>query len=299
MLRWHLVAPTSDSAYRRHVSSTGGIVCGVDHSPGARSAARFAAALADRLALPLVLVHVVQPPIPQSELGMAARTTDAVVIEELRKAGVSLLEAVAEELGPGREVVAELRFGGASEALEAVAESAGAELVVVGTRGLGAVSSLLLGSVSRRLAAHGPCPTVVVPETGATVGDAPIVCAVDESEESRAALATAATLSERLDATLVLAHATPDDAPTEKGEELLARLAGESDLVRPVERLLLRGDPAEAVVAAATARGAEMIVIGSRGRGALASAALGSVSSAVATRARCAVTIVRSAHAQP
>jgi nucleotide-binding universal stress UspA family protein len=281
------------------VNPADSIVCGVDHSSGARAAARFAAGLADRLARRLVVVYVVQPPIPQSELGMAARTDDYVVIEGLRNAGESLLEEVAQELGPGRDVLTELRFGGASEALGSVAASARAELVVVGSRGLGSVGSLLLGSVSRRLAVHGPCPTVIVPESAATLGDAPIVCAVDDSEESRAALATAATLGERLGSTLVLAHVAHDDAPAVDGEELLARLVAESGLRPSPESILLRGAPAEAIVGAATARRAGMIVIGSRGRGALASAALGSVSSAVAAGAPCAVTIVRERYPGP
>jgi len=99
------------------VNSAASIVCGIDHSAGGRAAASFAADLAERLGLRVALVYVVQPPIPQSGLGMAARTTDSVVIQELRSAGVKLLEEVAQELDPGREVIAEIRFGGASEAL--------------------------------------------------------------------------------------------------------------------------------------------------------------------------------------
>jgi nucleotide-binding universal stress UspA family protein len=281
------------------VNPGGSIVCGVDHSSGARSAARFAGDLADRLALRLVVVYVVQPPIPQSELGLAARTDDYVLLDGLRRAGEKLLEEVAQELGPDRGVLTELRFGGASEAIQSVAESAGAALVVVGSRGRGSVGSLLLGSVSRRLAVHGPCPTVIVPEAAAPLGEAPIVCAVDDSEESRAALAAAATLGERLGATLVLAHAVGDHAPAGEGEELLARLVAGSGLGSSQESILLRGEPAEAIVGAATARRAGMVVIGSRGRGALASAALGSVSSAVAAQAPCAVTVVRAHYAGP
>jgi nucleotide-binding universal stress UspA family protein len=61
----------------------------------------------------------------------------------------------------------------------------------------------------------------------------------------------------------------------------------------------LRGEPAEAIVGAATAQRAGMIVIGSRGRGALASAALGSISAAVAAQAPCAVTVVRGRYPGP
>lgn len=268
------------------------IVCGVDHSPGSRAAARFAAALTDRLGARLVLVHAVAPPIPQSELGMAARRTDWEVIDELRRAGSELLEEVAQELAI-REVVAELKFGDAGMVIADSAEQAGAELLVVGSRGRGSVSSLVLGSVSLRLAVHAPCPTVIVPESAGAITNGPILCAVDDSEESRIALTTASTLAGHLAAQLLLVHVEPDDTRTPGSEELLARLVVECGLGTSVGRMMVHGEPAEAIVDAAASRNAEMIVIGSRGRGALASAALGSVSSAVATQAPCPVTIVR------
>jgi nucleotide-binding universal stress UspA family protein len=274
------------------VNPAAGIVCGVDHSPGARAAARVALALADRLALQALLVHVVAPPIPQHELGMAARTTDSAVVDELQRAGVDLLASVAREFAPDREIAAWIKFGQAGNVIAAVAEETRARFVVVGSRGGSAVGTLLLGSVSRRLATDGPCPTIVVPESGGTVGDGPIICAVDDSEQARYALATAAGLAERLETNLVLAHAQTEPR-TSAGEELLARLVVESGLGTSVERMVLQGEPVDAIVGAATEHGAGMIVIGSRGRGALASAALGSVSSEVATRAPCPVTIVR------
>jgi nucleotide-binding universal stress UspA family protein len=285
---------------RRIVSAVNGertIVCGIDHSQGARAAARYAADLADRLDLRAVLVYVVQPPISQSELGMAARKTDWDVVDELRHAGADLLEEVARDIGRRREIVAELKFGDPSNMIAAVAEQSGAELVVVGSRGLGSVGALILGSVSLRLAVHGPCPTVIVPASGDhPIGDRPIMCAVDDSEESRAAVATAAILADRLHVNLLLAHAKPDNARASSGEELLASLVVECGLGTSVERMVVPGEPAEAIVGSAIARDAGMIVIGSRGRGALASAALGSVSSAVASRAPCPVTIVRASH---
>jgi nucleotide-binding universal stress UspA family protein len=224
---------------------------------------------------------------------MAERTTDSAVVDELRRAGANLLEEVGQELKPGLELMAEMRLGDPSSVLAAVAEQADAAFVVVGSRGLSAVSALFLGSVSQRLAVHGPCPTVIVPDSGGTIGGAPIFCAVDDSKESRAAIATAAALAERLAVRLLLAHADPDEARTHDGEELLARLVVESGLGGSVERMMLRGEPAGAMVEAATSHKAGMIVVGSRGRGALATAALGSVSSAFAARAPCPVTIVR------
>jgi nucleotide-binding universal stress UspA family protein len=279
---------------RSSVKSTATIVCGVDHSPNALVAARFAKTLAERLALRIVLIHAVQPPIPQYEGGMPVPSAELMGIEQLRDAGVALLEKIKQELGSDCEITTEVRIGGASDVIAAVAGEAPTEFVVVGSRGLGSVGKLILGSVSLRLAARGPCPTVMVPDSAGTIGDGPIMCAVDDSKHSRWAMAAAAKLAERLDVKLILAHAEHDDTSSSSyGLELLARLVVESGLGTSVERILVRGEPAEAIVEAAGAHGAEMIVIGSRGRGALASSVLGSVSSAVATRSTCPVTILR------
>ena len=280
------------------VTRTANIVCGVDHSAGARAAARFAGLLAERLNLGLLFVYAVSPPIPQRELGMGAGVTDLTAIDQLQRAGADLLAEVAQELGP-REVVTELKLGDAPSSIAGAAERVGAELLVVGSRGLGPVSALVLGSVSHWLAVHAPCPTVIVPEPDGTLTDAPILCAVDDSKESRAAVTTAAALAERLGVGLLLVHAQPDDAGAPHGEGLLARLVAEAGLGTSVERLVLAGESADAIIDTATTRGVELVVIGSRGRGALASAALGSVSSAVATRAHCPVIIVRADSSVP
>jgi nucleotide-binding universal stress UspA family protein len=277
------------------VKPSGSIVCGVDPSAGARTAARFAAILADRLTARLVLVHAVQPPIPQRDLGTGVRRTDWDVVKELRRRGHQLLEEIAQEVGrAGPEVATELTMGDATNVLSGAAERAEADLLVVGSRGLGSVKALVLGSVSLRLAVNGPCPTVIVPESGGTVTNAPVLCAVDNSEESRSAVIIASQLASRLDVGLVLAHAEHADALA-SSEELLARLVVESGLGNSVKRIVIPGEPADAIVGAAVTRGTELIVMGSRGRSALASATLGSVSSAVVTRAPCAVAIVRAA----
>jgi nucleotide-binding universal stress UspA family protein len=273
------------------------IVCGVDPSPGARSAARFAGLLAERLSLSLVLVYAVSPPVSQRELGLPAPGADWQVLEELRRAGADLLEELTQELAP-TQALRQLEIGDARNSIAAAAEHIGAELVVVGSRGLGPVGTLVLGSVSHWLAVHGPCPTVIVPEAGGTLTGQSILCAVDDSDEARAAVRTAASLAERLDVPLVLLHVQSGDG-AEHGEELLARLVAESGVGASAARLVLDGEAAKLIAEVATTRGSELVVMGSRGRGALAAAALGSVSSAVATHAPCPVVIVRAEAERP
>jgi nucleotide-binding universal stress UspA family protein len=150
---------------------------------------------------------------------------------------------------------------------------------------------------------------------------ATIICGVDGSLDSRAALAVAARFADRMGATLVLAHvveyahvpysaAAPlggmaprveitalDDAQQEAAEQLLERIAVEAG-VEETERRVVIGFPAERLADLADEERAELIVVGSRGRGAFKAAFLGSVSNSLVGVARCPVLIVPSGAAE-
>jgi nucleotide-binding universal stress UspA family protein len=273
------------------VSSSPTVVCGVDHSPGARTAAAIAAGLSERLGARLVLVHGVPLPRPSRELGVAA-PANFVTVDQMHQAGVTLLEEIGKGLEGGTEIGREVRIGDASEVIRAAAEDAKAELVVVGSRGLGSIGSLLLGSVSRSVAARGPCPTVIVPPSASPVGDGPLICAVDDSHGARAALSKAADVAGRLGSELLVVTVKAVDDPSSAAAE---RPVDDTGLGTKTEWIFMRGEPAGAIVDAAAARHADMIVIGSRGRGAVAASMLGSVSLSVAGRSACPVMVVRAA----
>jgi nucleotide-binding universal stress UspA family protein len=269
--------------------SSGTIVCGVDHSPGARNAATVGGGLAGRLGSRLLLVHAVPLPLPSREAGVAPPTS-FVMVDQMREAGATLLEEIAGELGAGLEIERRVQIGGAAEVIAAAAEDAGAELVVVGSRGLGSVGALLLGSVSRSLATRGPCPALIVPASAPALGDGPIVCAVDDGEGARAALSAAADVAGRLGVQLLVVTVEANDGPSPAAVE---RLVGDVGLGTTTKTIVMHGEPAAAIVEAAGSHGAGMIVIGSRGRGALAASVLGSVSSSVAGRSDRPVLVVR------
>ena len=133
------------------------IVCGVDGSAPATNAARVAGWLAAALGLRLVIVHVEQE-------GDEA-LTDGIDFETLlgsdTRPRLRLLHHAAEAAG-GAEVEARLASGNPAAALEEVATRESAELIAVGTRGLGALKALALGSVSRTLSASGSRPVLIV-----------------------------------------------------------------------------------------------------------------------------------------
>ena len=135
-----------------------------------------------------------------------------------------------------------------------------------------------------------------------------IVCGVDGSGESRRVAGVAAELSGSLGAQLVLVTVvsvaqSPAATPAEQLEHdecvarraLLQELKQEEGLTE-ADDVVGVGSPAGALVEVAIARGAELLVVGTRGRGPLKAAVLGSVSHDVMEKAPCPVVVVPSRH---
>jgi nucleotide-binding universal stress UspA family protein len=133
-----------------------------------------------------------------------------------------------------------------------------------------------------------------------------ILCGIDGSDDGRLALRAAAQLSAQLDARLVVAHVVPvpvqsprlgpaamvpTDAELEAGKRLLAHVLEEEGLSW-VEQRADYGFPADRLAYLADEEGAELIVVGSRGRGPFKAAFLGSVSTDLIGVARCPVLVV-------
>ena len=134
------------------------IVCGIDDSTGARKAARVADDLARDLGARLVLVH--GTPVAPAVMYGVPFDNDAFQREAMDDAR-RLLEDAARACSSG-EISQRAEFGSPIEVLPRVIEKEDADLLVVGTRGRGAMRSVLLGSVAHEMLAVSPCPVVVV-----------------------------------------------------------------------------------------------------------------------------------------
>ncbi len=139
------------------------IVCGVDDSERARDVARVAARLCAELETRLTLVHVAPPPVTPGLAPAAYAYPGERDYEASIEAGKRLLDRIAGELDMGEQATVRVVVGDASECLREIAADEGARLLVVGSRGRGLIASAVLGSISSALAAHAPCPVVVVP----------------------------------------------------------------------------------------------------------------------------------------
>lgn len=136
------------------------IVVGVDFSEPSQQAASRAAELARATGVGLRLVHAL-------DLGMPLVTAYDVsvpqsVIDEARAAASQRLETLAAELGEGVEVSVEIARAPASDALVEAAAAVAAELIVTGSRGLGGLKRVLLGSVAERTLRAAPCSVLMI-----------------------------------------------------------------------------------------------------------------------------------------
>lgn len=134
------------------------IVVGVDPSKDALRALRWAVDEAEIRGATLELVHA----FPTPDLMALPAVVSLPDPDELRRAAEDVLDEALDSAGGTRdvEVVKRVIAGNAASALCEAAE--GADLLVVGARGLGGFRGLLLGSVSHQVVSHSPCPVVVV-----------------------------------------------------------------------------------------------------------------------------------------
>ena len=285
-----------------------GIVVGVDGSPESHAAVRWAAQEAVLRRRPVTLLHVVAPivvtwPIEPVITGFYEWQEDNAT-EVLKQSQETLHSEV--EGSPSPEVHLELRHDGIMTELSSASESA--DMIVIGSRGLGPVGGAVLGSVSRALLHHARCPVIVARERVVRRPDRnlPVLLGIDGSPASEAATAFAFEEASRRGVELVALHAWSDVAVfpvlgmdwhtyEQQGHEVLGeRLAGWQEAYPDVRisRRIVCDKPARWLID--ESKHAQLVVVGSRGRGGISSMLLGSVSTAVAESATTPVAVVRS-----
>jgi nucleotide-binding universal stress UspA family protein len=180
-----------------------------------------------------------------------------------------------------------------------------ADLVVVGSSGAGAITRFLLGSATGALLASSPCPVVVVP-TKAPAPTSRVVVGTDGSEHADHAVRWAADEADRRGSELVVVHVwkygyhltmegidRADDFTPVDAELILDRAveAARSVSAGVVVGELLEGSEADTLLE--LSKTADLLVVGSRGRGGFRAMLFGSIASATATHSSCPTVIVR------
>lgn len=273
----------------------GAVVVGVDGSREANHAIDWAADQARNEGRDLVLLHAVG--------------TSAATVGWMASGGVDPTDYLAETgaLGAATLATAAERAHDAvrsdrihtlvvrDDPRNALIQASGlASTVVVGSRGLGPVRGLLLGSVGAAIARHSHCPAIVVrPHHPGRVRRGVLV-AVDGTEASRSVLEFAfrQASERRLPITAMHAERDPDPAPGDGSLTLAEALAGLAEKYPDVAvaRMILRGSPADAILEHADEM--NLVVVGHGRRGPVDRAFGGSVALGVVEHAQTVVAVV-------
>ncbi|POH57802.1 universal stress protein [Arthrobacter glacialis] len=281
------------------------IMVGVDGSPASRAALEWAARRAQRQKLPLLLVHAVPDYLVLPE---------RVEYQSVRGSLEGMLDSEANSvrgLAPAVEVRSSLLFGEPAQVLAEL--SARSSMVVVGTDRTADVYGEEFGTLNVQLAMIGRCPVAVIPEPGSSVRTG-VVVGIDGSPESMAAayFAAAEAAHTRQDLTVICVSHSPARwvHPSADGslenqqigtqgrmilETVVAAVRARHIHLTVFDRFEQHDVPAQVLIEAG--KGAAMLVVGNRGRGATHHALVGSVTQQLLLDVPCPLVITQQEYA--
>ena len=285
-----------------------GIIVGVDGSPASRVAIDWAARDAAMRRVPLTLVHVL--PGAAVQAWVQVPLPSAFVVDEQQNAREIMRDAVGvvEAATTGAELFCVNQKTVSGQPIPAMADlTKDADMIVVGSRGLGKWGRRILGSVSGGLVQHAHCPVAVIHDEDPLIphpAQAPVIVGIDGSAASEHATAIAFDEASRRRVDLVAVHTWSDagyelpdagwsDVQPEEDMLLAERLAGWQERYPDVavRRVVRRDRPGRRLLE--EAEQGQLLVVGSHGRGGFAGMLLGSVGSQVVQAARLPVIVAR------
>ncbi|GAB3947770.1 universal stress protein [Corynebacterium tapiri] len=288
------------------------VVVAVDGSPASENAVKWAANTANKRGIPLRLATSYTMPqylyaegmVPADELFAELQNEAMVKIEKARE--------IAHEVAPDILIGHTIAEGSPIDMLLEMSREV--TMLVLGSRGLGGLTGMVMGSVSAAVVSHAECPVVVVREDNAVTEQTkygPVVVGVDGSDVSQKATEYAFAEAEARGAELVAIH-TWMDVQAQSSLTGLSSSQGRWDeiekeqidvlteRVKPlqekhpnvqVKKVIARDRPVHAL--ADEAKGAQLLVVGSHGRGGFKGMLLGSTSRALLQSAPCPMMVVR------
>lgn len=250
------------------------ILFATDFSPGAEKAGKFLTAVAKHASASVVILHVL-------DSSAVLRVTDAQLSYGTPRQDAEVrLTTEAEQLKAEQIQVEAVLSAGAkpTDSILAIAREKSADLIVIGTRGLGALGRLTLGSVAQQLIHEAECPVLIVGPRVKTPHSAHkfqrVVCATDFSEDATAAVEFAFAFTQTYSAHMYLCHVLPrpDGSDPLDTQELNENFKAELQRLIPgmarewcdPECVLDHGYAVDGILLLANRVKADLIVLGTR-----------------------------------
>lgn len=299
---------TSDTSFQDTPTPAGAVVAAIDGSHRDAAVVDWAAAEAAAVNAPLHLVHAVDLGTPLSAYGELLTSTE--IVDRIEQDSVRVAKEAVERVAASRPdlaVTSALPTGAPAGALLNAAD--GARLLVVGSARKSKAERIVLGTTSLSVVAHSPCPVILVPENCDITGDGRVVVGIDGSEHSRLAfryaLEAAALRGKKVttvtswnveveNGIVVTEPGSPEwEAVDTRYRTMAEERIAEDRKAHPDIEVTVEvhhGRAADTLVEVAD--GADLLLVGSRGRGGFRGMLLGSVSQRVLSLATCPVGIL-------
>ena len=269
---------------------SGPILCPVDFSDLSASALRLAMRIGSHCSCPVTALHAQWFEVPPYLTAGAAAQIQVQLRDSLDDARSALRRFASETVGGGNPAI-RVEEGDPREAILRVAVAIGSGLIVMGTHGRGGIARWTLGSVAERVMHDSRIPVLTIRPGHLAESIARIVCAVNDSEVSRNALAHAAKLARCLDAKLIVIHVV--DGENRRAIPDLCAWIGQRE--RPeceIQEVTRRGHPAEQILRLIAESDAELLVIGAGHKMFLDKSVIGATTNHLVRHAPCAVMTV-------
>ena len=294
------------------------ILCPTDLSDASRPALRYAAAIAAWYDAQLTVLHVVPTfdaiQIPPGALGETVQLVYPATHAEV----VAMLHQQAEATGATAVNPAlEAKAGDATDLIVGRALTLQADLVVLGTHGRSGFNRLWYGSIAEQVLHRASCPVLAVPPHAPATADVTfkrVVCALDFSPASLQAVGFALDLARQANGALTVLHTVewlPEEEPRvhthfnvpeyrqhlidDARARIMELIGDESQTWCAIEPVVTAGRAYREILRVAKERGADLIVMGTQGRGGIGLALAGSATQQVVRGAACPVLTVRGA----
>jgi nucleotide-binding universal stress UspA family protein len=281
------------------------ILCPTDYSEAAANALEYAVAVAGWYKAQLTVLHVGTGPSAQS--GMTRLQRETAAISEVAAAVGAALDVAVVDGDPARAIVHE-------------AQQRSADLLVMGTHGIGGFQRLILGSVTEKVLRSAATPVLTIPPRAGGKAHLPfqrMLCGIDFSACSLSALEYAQSLARQARASLILVHSLEwpwEEPPAPPFEEFPPAQAAALQAYRRTRELqanerlaalaragaecgltcrVVHGKAYAAVLRVAAEEHADLIVLGVGGRSAVDRTVFGSTANQVVRQATCPVLTIR------
>ncbi|MFN6946385.1 MAG: universal stress protein [Cytophagaceae bacterium] len=195
------------------------ILVPTDFSKNSINALEYAAKLAEKYKAKIILYHIYQAVLINTDLRRNKVTFDIHETEDVAKEKLEKLVKNIKKKCPDISYTYKIAKGTATKEINKEVVQNDIDMIVIGTRGAGAIGSLFFGSFAAEIIEHAPCPVLAIPEKAEFTSFKTVVFATEFNRRDISSLAALSVLLSPFESTIKALHVTDD--PSAKMEKIM------------------------------------------------------------------------------